>query len=128
MIGSESSFLRVVFVDFFRASDTGFRRTVLEELAGAGLLGNPLYLLCVVPQSNVISFDDGVTIGQCFGQTTDSAQGEKSSPLPFSALTNNLPSGISSRHQYVRKIMFADVILLYSTSKYQLQGAIITSS
>ena len=77
-------------------------------------------------QSNKIILDDGIAEHPCIEQTTGFAQGDNLSPLLFALLVADLPSRIQNRHPTVKIIMYADDLVLYSTSRFHLQQALAT--
>lgn len=115
-----------IFVDFKAAFDTGSRSLVMAKLAESGVPLKILELLRAILQKNMISIDDGVVIQDSFEQTTGFAQGDNISPLLFSVLIGDLPSQITTRHPLVKVILYADDLVMFSTSRHHLQQAIVT--
>ena len=127
-LSSRPRHLHAVFVDFSSAFDTGSRTMALSLLAEYGVPTKLLGLIRASLQKNFIDIDDGVAIRSSLEQTNGFAQGENSSPILFSILTSKLPEIITTRHPAVKLLMFADDIVMYSKSKYQLQRAILSLS
>ena len=95
-------------------------------LAEAGLPPKILNLFKAILQKNSIEIDDGVTIRESLDQTNGFAQGENTSPVLFSVLVRKLPSRITSKHPAVKTIMYADDLVMLSTSRFHLQQAAST--
>lgn len=115
-----------IFVDFKAAFDSGSRSIVLVKLAESGVPSRILELLKSILQKNMISIDDGVVIRDSIEQTTGFAQGDNISPLLFAVLIGDLPSRITDRHPLVKVILYADDLVMFSTSRHHLQQAIVT--
>jgi len=85
-----------------------------------------LGLIGAILQESFIRIDDGVCVGEEIGQTTGFAQGDNLSPLLFSLLLADLPERITSGHQFVKVLLYADDLVLFSQSRFHLQQALAT--
>lgn len=119
-------FTYAVFVDFRAAFDMAPRDLVLQKLAHAGVPENILALLLAILQGNSVIVEDGVSELPAFVQTTGVAQGDNLSPLLFTVLTSHLPAILQGRHSQVKVLMYADDLVLYSTSRFHLQRSLTT--
>ena len=119
-------FLYAVFIDFRSAFDMAPRNAVLLKLARAGVPENVLELLRAILQTNEVVVDDGVAEHDPFEQTTGVAQGDNLSPLLFSVVISDLPGEIKKRHPLVNLLLYADDLVLYTSSRHHLQQALAT--
>lgn len=118
--------LYAVFVDFRAAFDSGSRRLVLERLAVLGIPTNVLGLLKDILQSNPVTIDDNVVLREGLHQTNGFAQGDNLSPLLFSLLIADLLVRIRARHPFVNVTLYADDLVIFSTSRFDVQQALAT--
>ena len=84
----------------------------MEKLARLGIPPKFLGLLRTILQNNRVSIDDGVAILESVTQTTGFAQGDNLSPILFSVLVGDLPDRITTRHPFVKVILYADDLVL----------------
>ena len=116
--------LFAVFVDYKAAFDSAPRSTILQILADVGVPDKFLSLLTAILQSNNIRIDDGVAELPPFSQTTGVAQGDNLSPLLFSVLLKDLPTRIRGQRDLVKVILYADDLVIYGGSRFQIQQAL----
>jgi hypothetical protein len=81
-------------------------------------------LLAAILQENKVTIEDGVTELPPFAQTTGLAQGDNLSPLLFSVLLKDLPGLIRGPRELVKVLMYADDLVVYGESRFQVQQAI----
>lgn len=125
-LGRPKNPLFAVFVDFKAAFDPGSRKLALEKLSRMGVTRNVLGLIAATLQKNFIVIDDGVSAREGLEQTTGFAQGDNLSPLLFAVLIADLPDKIKARHPFVKVLLYADDLVLYSSSRFHLQQALAT--
>ena len=113
-----------VFVDYKAAFDSAPRDIVLRILAEVGVPIKILNLLVSILQENKISIDDGVAELPPFSQTTGVAQGDNLSPLLFSVLLKDLPLRTRGQRDLVKVILYADDLVIYGSSRFQIQQAL----
>jgi len=118
--------LFAVFVDFKSAFDSGSRDLTVYKLAQAGVPPRMLALITAFLGENSILIDDGVTVNSQIIQTTGFAQGDNLSPLLFSILIADLPQRVKDQHKFVKMLLYADDLVLFSTSRFHLQQALVT--
>lgn len=116
--------LYAVFVDFRAAFDTAARDLILRNLAEVGVPQRILKLLTAILQRNRIIVDDGVAEHPSFDQTTGVMQGDNLSPLLFSVLIKDLARLIKGPRDLVKVLMYADDLVVYGTSRFQVQQAL----
>jgi len=98
----------------------------MDKLARLGIPLRFLALLKAILQENIIAIEDGISSLEKISQTTGFAQGDNLSPILFSVLISDLPARITFRHQFVKVLMYADDLVLYSSSRFHLQQALVT--
>ena len=59
-------------------------------------------------------------------QTTGFSQGDNASPLFYLVVINDLPEEITSKHKFVRVILYADDLCITSRSRFHMQKAAVT--
>jgi hypothetical protein len=113
-----------VFIDFRAAFDNASRKEILEKLAGVGLRGRLMTLLCAMLAENSVILNDGVRDHPPYRQRTGLPQGDTISGLLFVVLLMHLPAELRGLFLTIIIALYADDLVLLSRSLDQLQRAL----
>jgi hypothetical protein len=119
--------LYAVFVDFKSAFDRVNRRILIDKLKNLNLIPiEMLNILCTLLDANLIQINDGLQLSSSITQSNGVLQGDPISPLLFNLLTSDIKIALfDDNNKDVKLLMYADDLVLYSKSLFQLQYTMI---
>jgi len=118
---SKGTAMYTVFIDFKKAFDSVNRDILLERLVKFGIKGKIFFLIKNLLEANVLFIDDGVDKSEEIYQGKGVPQGDRFSPLLFLIYIAALRDKMLEDNEELEIKLFADDIVIYSTSKKAVQ-------